>query len=118
MLIDVGPLHEFREGSGVRIVPVKGKKVGIVRWKGEVYAINNFCPHQGGPVCEGTFGAQLVGRDGQPGAIEVSETPVIACAWHRWEFDIRTGSAVWDKKYKIQTYPVMIKNDRVLIEFS
>jgi len=117
MLVDVGALEDFREGSGFRIVSVKGQEVGIVRWKGQVYALRNYCPHQGGPVCRGTLGVRLVGGDGKPGVIEIDpETPIIACAWHRWEFDIRTGTAVWDTRYRVQTYSVVIKNDRVLVE--
>jgi nitrite reductase (NADH) small subunit len=43
------------------------------------------------------------------------EHPVVICPWHKWEFDARTGRAVWDQNYRVRVYPVTIENDRVLV---
>jgi nitrite reductase/ring-hydroxylating ferredoxin subunit len=42
--------------------------------------------------------------------------PVIACPWHGWEFDVKTGHAIWDPSLRIRTFPVTISGGRVLIE--
>jgi len=112
-LIEVGALDDFPD-RGVRIVSVGCRELGIVRWEGEFYALHNRCPHQAGPVCTGTLGPKIVCDS--PGQLEIDpDSPVIACAWHRWEFDVKTGASVWDPKYRVKTYPVEIRDDRVLV---
>src|SRR3712207_1948678 len=95
-MIDVGGLDDFAPRS-VTIVSAGRVEVGVVRWDGdEVFALRNLCPHARGPVCEGRLGPRIVAAGGDPLALDVDETtPVIACAWHGWEFDVRTGEAVW-----------------------
>jgi nitrite reductase (NADH) small subunit len=113
-MIDVGALDDF-EPRKPRLVDVEGLALGVVRWRDdEVYAIANRCPHQGAPLCAGNVGPKLVGT---PGAVEVDpDRPVITCAWHHWEFELKTGQSVWDPRYRAKTYPVKVENDRVLIE--
>jgi nitrite reductase/ring-hydroxylating ferredoxin subunit len=42
---------------------------------------------------------------------------VIACGWHGWEFDVRTGSAVvTGSRYKVRTYSVRVEDGRVLVD--
>jgi nitrite reductase (NADH) small subunit len=43
-------------------------------------------------------------------------TPVIACPWHGWEFDVRTGVSLWDDHYRVRTYPAHVSNGRVLVD--
>ena len=46
-----------REGEladgGVRILRDGKMEIGIIRHGGKYYAYRNYCPHQGGPACEG-----------------------------------------------------------------
>ena len=118
--IDVGSLEDFKERT-LRIVSVSETEVGIARWDGDqVYALRNVCPHQGGPVCRGRFGPQVVARDGLPGTLDINERrPVIRCSWHGWEFDVRSGAAVVaGSRYKVRTYPVRIEGDRILVDLE
>lgn len=48
--------------------------VAVFNVRGEFYALENLCPHQGGPIADGWL-----------------EEAVIACPWHGWCFDVRTG---------------------------
>lgn len=90
-MIDVGPLAGFPEES-IRVVSVEKREIGVVRWHGEqVYALHNRCPHMAGPLCRGALTARLIGS---PGTVEVEDAPVIACAWHHWEFDVRSGQSL------------------------
>ena len=118
-MIDVGSVDDFNERA-VRVVAVEGREIGIVRWRGdEIYAIHNRCPHMAGPVCRGGVGPKLVCRDGSPGSLFVDEdTPVLACAWHRWEFDVRSGEALWDPGYRVKTYPVDVVDGRVFVALT
>ncbi len=116
-MIDVGTLDDFPPRS-VTVVPAGEVEIGVVRWNGDaVYALRNVCPHALGPVCAGRLGPKIVARGGDPMALDVDEScPVIACAWHGWEFDVRTGQAVWpDARMRVKTYPVRVEGGRVLV---
>ena len=112
--VDVGALSDFGERD-VRVVFAEGREIGIVRWGGSVYAVANVCPHQRGPVCRGMLGGRLTGS--APGTMEMDDdTPVLGCPWHGWEFDLRTGRALWDERYGVRTFPARVQNGRVLVE--
>jgi nitrite reductase/ring-hydroxylating ferredoxin subunit len=114
VIVDAGPLEEFRERE-VTLVRLEGREVGIVRWNGEVYALANVCAHQQGPLCRGTLAARLDAP--APGTMELDEgSPVLACPWHGWEFDVRTGRALWDQQYRVRTYTAHVEEGRVLVE--
>lgn len=114
MTVDVGQLDDFGEGE-VTIILVDGREIGVVRWSDDVYALANLCAHQRGPLCRGTLSPRLESRE--PGAMELAEgSPVIACPWHGWEFDVRTGRAIWDEGYAVRTYRAQVENGRVLLD--
>ncbi|CAA9538904.1 MAG: hypothetical protein AVDCRST_MAG79-1662 [uncultured Thermoleophilia bacterium] len=116
-MIEVGSLDDFPPRT-VTVVPAAGVEVGIVRWDGDdVYALRNVCPHALGPVCAGRLGPKIVAPRGDPMGLDVDEScPVIACAWHGWEFDVRTGQAVWpDGRMRVKTYPARVVRGRVVV---
>jgi nitrite reductase/ring-hydroxylating ferredoxin subunit len=111
---DVGPVEAFPEGE-VRVVSAGRREVGVTCWLGQLYAMRNVCPHQRGPVCRGWLTPRLTAT--APGTMELrDEAPVIACPWHGWEFDLRSGRALSDERYALRTYPVRVENGRVLVE--
>jgi nitrite reductase/ring-hydroxylating ferredoxin subunit len=44
--------------------------------------------------------------------------PVLACAWHAWEFDLRTGKALTDPTARVAAYPVRVEDGRMLLELK
>jgi nitrite reductase/ring-hydroxylating ferredoxin subunit len=119
VIVDVGSLEELPRRS-IRILEAEGVEFGIVRWDDAVFALRNECPHEGGPVCRGRLSPRVTARDGQPGTLALDETtPVLACAWHGWEFDVRTGRAVWGKpSFRVRTYPVVVEDGRIRVDLS
>ena len=116
-LIDVGATQEFEEGAP-RIMTLDGREVGVVRWNSEFFALRNLCPHQTAPLCLGRL-LPPINSGGAVGTIEVGgDTPVIACPWHGWEFDIRTGESVWDPAYRVRSYQTTVRDGRVLVEMG
>ena len=115
MFVDVGEIEDFPEGKP-KIVQLAGREVGVTRWRGEVFALRNICPHQYGPVCGGYAMPMVVGDVN--GVLEVDDDRlVMVCPWHGWEFDARTGAAAWGKShYKLKTYPAKIEDGRVLVD--
>ena len=95
--------------GGRKIVEAAGRSIGVFNLGGEFFALRNRCPHQGGPLCEGkTFG--LIAAE-VPGAIEYSRPgEILTCAWHGWEFDIRTGRS-WcaPDRLRVRRYEVSVE---------
>lgn len=80
----------LREG---RLVEVDGQSVAIFRLPDRVLAVDNRCPHQGGPLCDGiTSGTQ------------------VACPLHGWKVDLETGSVVRPTEcdVKVKTFPARV----------
>ncbi len=116
MIADLGPLDAFHEGE-VRVVKAGRREIGVARWRGRLYALRNVCAHQRGPVCEGWLAGRMT--SGSPGEMSVEEeAPVLACPWHGWEFDIRTGRALSDRRFRVRTYRVRVEHGHVLVELG
>lgn len=116
MSVDVGPVGDF-PCRRVRMVAIGRRQIGIVRWRDRVYAVSNLCAHQGGPLCRGVLSARLTAAE--PGKLTLDESaPLLACPWHGWEFDLRTGRAILDPKLRVRTFPARVAKGRVLVDLS
>ena len=96
--VKVGAIDEFPEGKG-RIVSVARKPVAIFKLNGEIYAVNNICPHLGGPI----GGGELEGT-------------VVSCPYHAMRFDVRSGHSTDSFGHSLQTYSVKIEDDEVWVD--
>jgi nitrite reductase (NADH) small subunit len=106
---NVGQAEDYADGT-VRITRVRDWEIGIVRWRGEFYAIRNVCPHLGGTLC-GSVRAHLT-AEGPGATITRDETrPMLVCAWHKWEFDLAQARALVDTSMRIKMYPVSRRPD-------
>lgn len=97
-----------------RFVEVKGRSVGVFNVGGEFVAVLNLCPHELAPVCLGRVGGTTLpsapgewrwGREGE----------ILACPWHGWEFDLRTGRSLPDSTIRLRRYPVEIADGVVCV---
>jgi 3-phenylpropionate/trans-cinnamate dioxygenase ferredoxin subunit len=112
----LGPLEGFPKGE-CKILEVGRSSIGVFRLEDDtVYVVKNRCPHQGAPICMGTFGGTLL--PSSPDQFEFGlEGRVLHCPWHKWEFDISTGETVLGvDKARLVTYPVTIEDGEVTIE--
>jgi nitrite reductase/ring-hydroxylating ferredoxin subunit len=100
----------------MRLVEVRSRSIGVVRWRGALHALRNLCPHQGGPACRGLL-RPLLKPDSTVGEIALDEDHlVLSCPWHGWEFDVATGRSLWDDTCRLGKYRVAVERGRVLIE--
>jgi 3-phenylpropionate/trans-cinnamate dioxygenase ferredoxin component len=99
--IEVCQLEELAESS-VRIVPVEGPlSIGVYNCGGDLYALEDRCSHDDGPLCEGEF--------------DCAER-VVTCPRHGARFDLTTGRALTLPAYiPVATYPVRIRDDGVVV---
>lgn len=110
--IRVGPAAEFAEGERV-LVQAGGAVIGVFRVGDGFVAYENRCLHQGGPVCEGQYFPKVeavVTDDGRVvGEHFVRDEPHLVCPWHGWEYDLRTGEAIADRRLRLRSYRVVVE---------
>jgi nitrite reductase/ring-hydroxylating ferredoxin subunit len=115
--VDVGALADFDDGQ-IRVIEVNGREIGIARRRDALYALRNLCPHQAGPICAGRMLAGITSKS-TVGHFDVdADAPVVACAWHGWEFSMQTGESIPDPTLRVRTYDVQIEDGRVLVEMG
>lgn len=84
---------------GARCVNTPGGKIAVFRTaEDQIFAIENRCPHKGGPLSEGiVHGAS------------------VTCPLHNWVFDLATGEAQGADEGSVQTYPVKVEDGVIFI---
>ena len=101
-------MAEFQRVMSVSELPPEGEAPEV--WCGErllciahsagtISAMDNVCPHRGGPLGQGII------EDGK-----------LICPWHAWAFDAKTGAAVHAPGVKVDVYEVRIEGDDVLVK--
>ncbi|MEA3411001.1 MAG: thiamine pyrophosphate-binding protein [Pseudomonadota bacterium] len=93
---------ELRERE-VRTVQAGSESLALVRFDGTTAALDNACPHQGGPLGEG--------------AIECSDQGEcwLRCPWHGWDFNPLTGESPGGFGDGVPTYPVEERDDGIYV---
>ena len=118
-LVLVASVSELDEGDR-KIVDVDGTSIGVFNIDGEYYALENLCAHQGGPVCTGKQQGALLGEFEEPGKrvreYFSEDIPAIACPWHGWEYDVRTGKHLGDPEISIETFEVVQDGGELFVE--
>ncbi|KAF3363364.1 Uncharacterized protein PHSC3_000052 [Chlamydiales bacterium STE3] len=61
-------------GKSLKVSLSEGNEIALFNIKGLIFALDNACPHMGGPLAEGEI-------DGS----------CITCPWHGWQFNIESG---------------------------
>lgn len=110
MKIVVSRLDEFPPGER-RIVQAGRRSIGVFRVGDNFYALNNSCPHEGGPLCQGTTKPWLT--SGAAGEFVLDESDsLVACPWHGWEYDLATGQSFLGPGEKpARTYEVSVESE-------
>ena len=84
----VGEAKEFAAAS---------RALCIANVDGVLRALDNECPHRGGPLAEGMV-----------------EAGKVVCPWHAWAFDPATG-ATDSSQERVAVYPVSVQGEDVFV---
>lgn len=115
----VAAADEVSEGDRV-VVQIQGREIGVFKKDGEYHAFLNWCPHQGGPVCEGPVsGTQETTFDTE--SLELTsewtrEGEILNCPWHGWEFELESGECLSRSDVQLPTYPVSVEDGDIVVE--
>ena len=110
--------NELADGA-VRIVELGTLQVAVIRHDGKYFAYRNWCPHQGGPACEGLRMPQVVDKIGK-GGVFLGQTfdeddMHIVCPWHGYEFHLADGYHVIDKRLRLKKYEVVERGGEIFV---
>jgi thiamine pyrophosphate-dependent acetolactate synthase large subunit-like protein/nitrite reductase/ring-hydroxylating ferredoxin subunit len=99
----VADVDELPEGR-VKTVTAGIHSMALTHIDGEYHAMDNRCPHQGGPLGEGSIEK---GNNGEC---------MLRCPWHGWDFDPKTGLPPGGHEDSGQTmYPLEVRDDGIYI---
>ncbi len=85
----------------VKTVSAGHKSLCLSHYKGQYSALDNRCPHQGGPLGEGSI-----------------ENGMLRCPWHGWDFDPITGKSPGGYDDGVDTFPVEERVDGIYVGVS
>jgi nitrite reductase/ring-hydroxylating ferredoxin subunit len=95
--VHVAHQNDIREGTAVR-VEAFGRTIAMFRDAGELIAIEDSCPHRGGPLGKGTVAGGAV-----------------TCPLHGWTFDLRSGAMRGNPSLCIRRYPLTVDAGEVYL---
>ncbi|CAN5885607.1 thiamine pyrophosphate-binding protein [soil metagenome] len=99
----VAGVDELAEGR-VKSVTPRSQSICLSHFEGQWAAMDNRCPHQGGPLGEGSIETGVDGRCW------------IRCPWHGWDFDPLTGRPPGGHADSGQVlYPVEVREGAVFV---
>ncbi len=81
----------------------KAKSIALTRYQGQYGALDNHCPHQGGPLGEGSIECDDKGDC------------YLRCPWHGWDYHPTTGKSPGGYDDGVETYPVEERADGVYV---
>jgi len=88
------------EGT-MKLLRVEGYPILLIKQLGQIYVIDNRCPHMACGLSDGTL-------DG----------PVIICPCHDWRFDLKTGEYEDDPSLKLTSYEWKIESGKICVKFE
>ncbi len=97
--IAVGKAADIPVGGNI-VVTVGKKDIAIFNNNGELFAIDDLCPH---------MGASLSGGHVEEGCV--------TCPWHYWRFRLSDGAWADSPRVKTGWYPVHMVGDMIELEF-
>jgi nitrite reductase (NADH) small subunit len=101
MWVEVGALADI-PAQGARVVKTAQGCIAVFRTAEDgVFALNDSCPHKGGPLSEGIVHGNSV-----------------TCPLHAWVFDMNSGQAQGADVGHVATWPARVTDGRVYLDLS
>ena len=99
--IDVGALEEIQVRSA-RVVKTPEGCIAVFRSdENEAFALEDRCPHKGGPLSQGIVHGRAV-----------------TCPLHDWVINLESGKAEGADEGSVKTIPLSLQNGRILLNLD
>jgi nitrite reductase (NADH) small subunit len=95
---EIGTIDDIPQ-RGARCVNTPEGRIGVFRTADDkVFAIEDHCPHKGGPLTQGIVHGNAV-----------------TCPLHNWVISLETGKALGADEGSVRTIPVKVESGRLFI---
>lgn len=85
-----------------KCIDAQGQHIVLINRGGELFAIENQCPHAGLPLSEGTIAGDI-----------------IICPYHGYTYNLKTGQNVdYADDFPVRTFPVRVEQDDIQISLD
>lgn len=114
----IADVNDLENGDRI-VADIEGREIAVFNLDGEYLAYLNYCPHQGGAICEGrTIGRQSASfdRDTLEYTLEwEDDDEILVCPWHNWRFDLRANEFEHDKRFALPSFPVNVEDGKIVV---
>jgi nitrite reductase/ring-hydroxylating ferredoxin subunit len=98
-LVKIAETNDLPPGKAAAF-DVGGQRIAVFNVDGTFYAIEDTCPHSGGPLSEG----------------QVQGTKV-TCPWHEADFDLRTGEVLGPPAFEgVKSYRIVVEGNDIKVQ--
>lgn len=98
-LTKVAEVKDVPEGKAV-CFNAEGQNIAVFNVGGTYYAIDDTCPHSGGPLSQGMV-----------------EGTKVTCPWHGADFDLQTGEVLCPPAFEgVRSYKVVVEGNEINVE--
>lgn len=94
--VRIGSAEELPAAGQAKEFPCGTKTLCVANVEGSYMAVDNVCPHRGGPLGQG-----------------IVEGNKIVCPWHGWEFELASGNNPFTPNLSVAGYELKIEGDSV-----
>src|SRR5882724_8265008 len=113
----VAKASELQDGDR-RIVIAGQAEIGVFCKDGAFFAYSNTCVHSGGPACEGLMinkVVDVIAEDRTYQGQVFSDEVHFVCPWHGYEYELKTGEFVGDRRLKLKKFEVVQRGDDIYV---
>jgi nitrite reductase (NADH) small subunit len=96
--VRISAQSELPAAGQVREFVATGRPLCVANADGTICVLDGTCPHEGGPLGEGTL-----------------EEGTVVCPWHSLAFDVRTGAAKDDPELRVEVLEAKVENGELRV---
>ena len=112
------PAADLPEPGQIRVVAIRHHRIGVLRVGDEFHALADRCPHRGAPLCSAGEVVTDI-RVNADGELELGERgALIRCPWHKWDFEIASGTCPVDTQMRVRRYHVRRDGDGLVVSLD
>ena len=97
--VRVCSVSELPSGGEVREFTTEGRSLCVANVDGAICVLDGTCPHEGGPLGEGSI-----------------EGGRVVCPWHAYAFDVKTGASADDPEVSAQVLEAKVENGELRVK--
>ncbi|MGV6825408.1 MAG: thiamine pyrophosphate-binding protein, partial [bacterium] len=92
--------------DGVVAAQAGSQSLALTKFEGKYAALDNACPHQGGPLAEGGI------------ECDANQECWLRCPWHGWDFHPLTGKSPGGFEDGVQNFPLELRDDGIYVQVT